>query len=1414
MKNFILLLAILLSSLVQAQVTQFPQVYYYGAEPGNPELIIHSSNSSSSSAITELSITAKIGADALFTNSGDPYEMNWVRVSLPSTSSTNNFPNYGYLRCNEFYGKINSTNNYATVNTTSTPLGVRTCAGCTSSFVTSGGQSIWYGKNSILALTGSTSSGWYEIYLPNGTGGYPMAFSQPTGWVNGQYLSFPSSQSYKIIGGRVCNGSNNCSFGGNVNQATITYSGLGTTKSGNGSYEYKVPINWNGTLTCSHPDYNTSTPISYNISSSGHDYSKHFILTNASSCINPGEPTNVSGSVYNQTSADLSWRAGSPAGSSPITYYWVVGTSRNVNYNGTGVVKQGTTSNTSVSVSNLSPGTTYYLRVFSCTNCGGGYCSDYSTSSAFTTSGSSCTPVSISTQPQSQSKNVGQTATFSVSASGTAPFTYQWRKNGSNISGATGSSYTTPVLTQSNNGDVYSCYITNCNGTNSVASNSAPLSITNASPSVLVIQNVIKNNSAFKTPKQLWSGTTTQSLTPIKICADGSNATEFIFTNNTGINSSDIRFLVRSDPGGEISDKTGYFIRNAENLSIQGNIITTKYTHPLYLESQFKPSKLDYIDIVDVNNPNSYIFSIPIQIYRAPVIMVHGFRGGGKGESFYTTKDFLLNNQKMYSNESNIFPIYVVDYHDNSYKSLDANSSVVPLAIDDILFEARRNYFSSGKVDLIGFSMGGLLSRIYLQSSGYLQKQNINKLITINTPHFGSQWGNLFTNILTIPVVTPILVATIKLDLGLNANINENFGAVKDLAVGSSSITKLNQHPSLNRSTVPTHVIGTTLDFSYPTDNIFAKVINAVAIASLKPFSSYIDWLFFNAPNDRVVSLNSQLGGLSSMHSSRGSEQFHIGANANQYVMSELSWALSTSPNNPNYYTNEGFIPKEEKSNYRLERQDEIVENIHKKMYEPKRKIRILNPNSNDILLPESKLNVNIEADKYINRIFLTSYSKMGDDLFLDTLLSNSEGNYEYVIPSNAKGNIKIVALGYDEEGFVDYDTVTIQVKQTATLDSLVAVNSPIYLQELNTGSVTVEAYFNDGSSYWIDNTDGVDYILADTSVATFLFGNLIYGKKIGETSVTVNFQNKSLSIPVYVTDRDTTISPFDLCSIIPIPEINVSGSTQICEGESLTLTASDGDIYLWSTGETSKSVVVHQAGEYFVNVSIDSCSKTSDTITITVINPVKTTESIDICDGETYTLRDGTLVNESGTYLVSIQNESQCDSIFTTYLNVLPLPEKPIITELGGVLFSNYMNGNQWYYNNQHIENANESYIMIDKSGKYSVEHTDEKGCKSVSNIYEVVITSIEKLASVERFTIYPNPNDGYFSVEIIATKVKTAKMDIVNVLGQVISSEELKNLYGKQTFKKDLSQYGKGLYFVNLYFEEGVVTRRVVVE
>ncbi|MFN7916539.1 MAG: G8 domain-containing protein [Vicinamibacterales bacterium] len=84
-------------------------------------------------------------------------------------------------------------------------------------------------------------------------------------------------------------------------------------------------------------------------------------------------------------------------------------------------------------------------------------------------------PPTITTQPASATVTLGAKATFSVVASGTGTLTYQWQKNGVNITGATTASYTTPVTVSADSGSTYRVVVTNASG--SVTSASATLTI-------------------------------------------------------------------------------------------------------------------------------------------------------------------------------------------------------------------------------------------------------------------------------------------------------------------------------------------------------------------------------------------------------------------------------------------------------------------------------------------------------------------------------------------------------------------------------------------------------------------------------------------------------------------------------------------------------------------------------------------------------------------------------------------------------------------------------------------------------------------------------------------------------------------------------------------------------------------------
>ncbi len=87
----------------------------------------------------------------------------------------------------------------------------------------------------------------------------------------------------------------------------------------------------------------------------------------------------------------------------------------------------------------------------------------------------------ITTQPGNQTVVVGATATFTVAASGTAPLSYQWMLKGAAIAGATSATYTTPATTAADNGDSFTCVVSNAAG--SMTSGAAVLTV-NSPPQI------------------------------------------------------------------------------------------------------------------------------------------------------------------------------------------------------------------------------------------------------------------------------------------------------------------------------------------------------------------------------------------------------------------------------------------------------------------------------------------------------------------------------------------------------------------------------------------------------------------------------------------------------------------------------------------------------------------------------------------------------------------------------------------------------------------------------------------------------------------------------------------------------------------------------------------------------------------
>lgn len=134
----------------------------------------------------------------------------------------------------------------------------------------------------------------------------------------------------------------------------------------------------------------------------------------------------------------------------------------------------------------------------------------------------------FTTQPTSQTVTAGQSATFFVADTGTAPLTYQWKKNGTAISGATSSSYTTLGTVTSDNGSQFSAVVTN--GMGAVASNVAvltvntPTLILSASATSLSFGSVNLSTSSVQTVTFTNVGAGNMTISSVSVAGPGFNA--------------------------------------------------------------------------------------------------------------------------------------------------------------------------------------------------------------------------------------------------------------------------------------------------------------------------------------------------------------------------------------------------------------------------------------------------------------------------------------------------------------------------------------------------------------------------------------------------------------------------------------------------------------------------------------------------------------------------------------------------------------------------------------------------------------------------------------------------------------------------------------------------------------------------
>lgn len=261
-------------------------------------------------------------------------------------------------------------------------------------------------------------------------------------------------------------------------------------------------------------------------------------------------------------------------------------------------------------------------------------------------------------------------------------------------------------------------------------------------------------------------------------------------------------------------------------------------------------------------------------------------------------------------------------------------------------------------------------------------------------------------------------------------------------------------------------------------------------------------------------------------------------------------------------------------------------------------------------------------------------------------------------------------------------------------------------------------------------------------------------------------------SYTVTVTDNNscsaTSTATVVNVSSAPTPTINASATTA-CSGETVTLTASTADSYLWSNNATTQAIQVTASGNF----------------TVTTINT-------DACDG----------VGASAPTIVTFAATPTAAGSFATSGNVVTFTN----TSTGATSYS-------WDFGDFSNSSAAAPVHAFASNGSYTVVLTAINGnCTSTQTFTVAITLAIDELAGVENINVYPNPATESFVVVFDNQNNHAVTIQMIDQMGRIIQSNTIEQS-GVQITEFNTMNVSNGMYSIRISSNGNALTKRMVV-
>lgn len=301
-----------------------------------------------------------------------------------------------------------------------------------------------------------------------------------------------------------------------------------------------------------------------------------------------------------------------------------------------------------------------------------------------------------------------------------------------------------------------------------------------------------------------------------------------------------------------------------------------------------------------------------------------------------------------------------------------------------------------------------------------------------------------------------------------------------------------------------------------------------------------------------------------------------------------------------------------------------------------------------------------------------------------------------------------------------------------------------------------------------------VNGVNAGTNSSTFTTTTLTNGQVV----TCVLTSNAACASPTTATSTGITMT----INPTVAPSVSASlttGTNPACAGASLTFTATP------TNGGTTPAYQWKVNG---VNVGTNSATFTTSTLT------------------------NGQVVTCVLTSNAACASPATATSTGVT-MTINGIPATPVITQAGSVLTSSSASGNQWYLNGNPISGATNQTYTVAQNGSYTVVVTTN-GCSSAPSAPKVMSTvGIKQSISTSTFNAFPNPNDGNFTVSFSASDRSDYILELKNGLGQLIYRELINDFIGTYSKQLNITEFGRGVYFVSLLNTRSEIVKKVMV-